>query len=122
MTGLWAFLDAHWGWFVFAAFAGGAKWVADRFDAGLAALGRRRAGAVRHREELRRLELEAKRRALEAAHPGPVKPVCGCGHDLAFHNRETDACHHAESGERCECQRYTGPEPWVQVYAPPLIP
>lgn len=50
------------------------------------------------------------------------RPPRGTRHDLAFHNQDADACHHAESGERRECQRYTGPEPWVLVYAPPLIP
>ena len=120
MSEFWKFLGDHWLWLVFLACAGGGKWVADRFDAGVAAIGRRRACAARHREDLRRLELDARRRELEAMHPRPVEPVCGCGHDLAFHNIQTSGCHHPVGETGCACQRYTGPELLGQVYAPPL--
>ncbi|MEU4314561.1 hypothetical protein [Nocardia sp. NPDC024068] len=56
---------------------------------------------------------------------------CGCGHDLALHDRETGTCH-AESSRRgthglrewigCQCRRYTGPTPLEDVFAPPILP
>jgi hypothetical protein len=64
--------------------------------------------------------LEISRRELEAAHPHPVKPVCGCGHDLAFHNIEANTCHHPVEEKTCPCQQYTGPELLGQVYIPML--
>lgn len=120
MNGLLTLAEDTWGWLVFVALAGGGRWVARRFDAGVTAIGRQRADKVRHRQELRRLELGAKQRELEAAHPHMVKPICGCGHDLAFHDQAASVCHHSESEARCACQRYVGPEPLGQVYLPPL--
>ncbi|MGW0179566.1 hypothetical protein [Nocardia sp. NPDC003345] len=56
---------------------------------------------------------------------------CGCGHDLALHDRETGTCH-AESSRRgthglrewvtCPCRRYTGPTPLEDVFASPILP
>jgi hypothetical protein len=61
-------------------------------------------------------------------------PICACGHSLADHNRDTDACHaqirrprYNKYGEwtghdytPCTCQRYIGPVPLEQVWAPPI--
>ena len=61
--------------------------------------------------------------------PKPVKPICGCGHDLAHHEPDGGgsgiACHAGVQGEitkwdqdgfpigweiaPCACQQYTGP-------------
>ncbi|WP_232839681.1 MULTISPECIES: hypothetical protein [Nocardia] len=56
---------------------------------------------------------------------------CGCGHDLALHDRETGKCH-AETSRKgmhglrewisCNCRRYTGPIPLEEVFAPPILP
>lgn len=45
----------------------------------------------------------------------PTTTTCGCGHDLALHNRDTHTCHHQDSlvgggHKACPCQTYTGPE------------
>ncbi|MBF6175727.1 hypothetical protein [Nocardia blacklockiae] len=71
-------------------------------------LGRRRTGAVRRQ-----------------------LATCGCGHDLAMHDRESGSCH-AETFRKtgygmrawsaCTCRRYTGPTPLEDVFAPPLLP
>jgi hypothetical protein len=116
----WKFLEDGWAWVALFIVTGGGGWVAHHFDASLASLARRRASRLEHRKELRRLTLEAKRRELEVASPGPVRPTCGCGHDLAFHNVRTNACHYSQNDSRCTCQRYVGPEPLAQLYAPPL--
>ncbi|WP_280234968.1 hypothetical protein [Nocardia cyriacigeorgica] len=60
-----------------------------------------------------------------------IRPRCGCGHDLALHDRETGKCH-AEISRRgmhgmrewlgCNCRRYTGPTPLEDVFAPPILP
>ncbi len=120
MNEFWKFLDDSWAWVAFLIFTGGGGWAAHRFDASLTSLARRRAHKRRYREELRWLTLEAKKRELEVTSPGPVRPVCGCGHDLAFHNVETNACHYRQNDSTCTCQRYVGPEPLVQVFVPPL--
>ncbi|MEU1956425.1 hypothetical protein [Nocardia rhamnosiphila] len=56
---------------------------------------------------------------------------CGCGHDLALHDRETGKCH-AELSRRgmhgmrewvgCNCRRYTGPIPLEEMFSPPILP
>ncbi|MGY2092410.1 MULTISPECIES: hypothetical protein [Nocardia] len=56
---------------------------------------------------------------------------CGCGHDLALHDRATGKCH-AEVSRKgthglrewvgCNCRRYTGPTPLEEVFASPLLP
>jgi transposase InsO family protein len=116
----WKLVDDGWPWLVLLACAGGAQWLAGHFDAGLAAVGRQRARRLARREELHQLKLETRRRELETSHPLPVAPVCGCGHDLAFHNVQTSACHHRVGDRDCACQRYTGPELLGQVYLPLL--
>ncbi|NEW38702.1 hypothetical protein GV794_28035 [Nocardia cyriacigeorgica] len=60
-----------------------------------------------------------------------LRPRCGCGHDLALHDRDTGKCH-AEISRRgmhgmrewvnCNCRRYTGPTPLEEVFAPPILP
>ncbi|WP_036567554.1 hypothetical protein [Nocardia sp. BMG51109] len=62
-----------------------------------------------------------------AQSPGP----CGCGHDLALHDRETGTCH-AEIFRKtghglkewtgCRCRRYTGPTPLEDVFTSPILP
>ncbi|MFF0531724.1 hypothetical protein ACFYT3_25485 [Nocardia amikacinitolerans] len=56
---------------------------------------------------------------------------CGCGHDLALHDRETGKCH-AEISRKgvhglrewvgCQCRRYNGPTPLEDVFVPPILP
>ncbi|MTE12732.1 hypothetical protein GLP40_08100 [Nocardia sp. CT2-14] len=68
----------------------------------------------------------------------PMKPgatqgpaLCGCGHDLALHDREAGHCHAEtfrktgvgfKAWARCNCQRYTGPTPLEDFFAPPPLP
>lgn len=71
----------------------------------------------------------SRRRA--AQQPQPVDALCGCGHNLALHDRESGDCH-AESMRktgygikewaRCGCQRYTGPTPLEDFFVPPSLP
>lgn len=88
----------------------------------------------RRKHKLRKLELEAKKRKeLEEANR-PPDPICGCEHHLAKHG--ADGCHAdvmaavtwdakkkptSYERRRCNCQRYVGPEPLSQVYAPELF-
>ncbi len=68
------------------------------------------------------------RRAQAERKPGAL---CGCGHDLAMHDRESGTCH-AETFRKngygmrewatCTCRRYTGPTPLDEVFAPPIMP
>lgn len=62
-----------------------------------------------------------------------LPPVCGCGHDRAFHDQE-GRCHAVERTEKkdifghtsgwleaaCTCRRYNGPIPLTTYYAPEL--
>lgn len=76
------------------------------------------------------------------------QPVCGCEHELAYHDPKTGECHATitvviEKGQpildpfgeyvvtykaakyearQCTCRRYTGPEPLSSYYAPELLP
>jgi hypothetical protein len=92
---------------------------------GLAAIGSAIGNALEHHRERkdaklahrRQLELEAARR-----HAAPKNAtVCGCEHDLAFHNRDTGVCHHKAHGEQCSCQQYTGPQPLPEFFAPEIV-
>jgi hypothetical protein len=58
----------------------------------------------------------------------PQPPICGCEHHLAFHEladegdpigpcRKIVATYH---GTECGCQRYTGPVPLPEFYAPEI--
>lgn len=63
------------------------------------------------------------------------KPICGCGHVLAYHNPSTGRCNEMERVEGvwdrerrrhvdklvpCSCRQYTGPTPLPTVYAPEI--
>ncbi|HEY9369931.1 hypothetical protein [Streptomyces sp.] len=65
--------------------------------------------------------------------PAPTKPICGCTHELAYHDPEKGTCRAAVNVESrwdgygdpigwkqapCACQQYTGPTPLPTVYAP----
>lgn len=67
---------------------------------------------------------------LEGKHP--PKPVCGCKHNIAFHD-DKGVCrkqwyvtvYGGITGEKdvavtCSCQKYTGPEPLPSFYAPEI--
>ncbi|MBF6135934.1 hypothetical protein IU501_23360 [Nocardia otitidiscaviarum] len=68
-----------------------------------------------------------------ASHAPAERAVCGCGHDLALHDREAGQCH-AEymrkvgygggmrEWARCACRRYTGPTPLEELFSPPMLP
>jgi hypothetical protein len=56
----------------------------------------------------RHMELETLR-----ANAEQEATLCGCAHDLAHHNRDTDDCRHKQVflwivRVQCTCQRYTG--------------
>lgn len=57
--------------------------------------------------------------------------LCGCGHDLAVHDRESNRCHgetFRKNGHglkewaNCNCRRYTGPTPLEEFFVPPALP
>jgi hypothetical protein len=61
----------------------------------------------------------------------PVKPICGCGDSVSFHENGTGRCHATRSHfvnrpdadyelTDCGCQKYTGPEPLPSLYAPEI--
>jgi hypothetical protein len=111
-------------WWLAVLFGGGiAEWTADKFDAGLASNARRRRRKIAHREKMREMEIEAKRRELEAKFPKAVEAICGCEHHLSFHidgkkcNKQIGTVKHPQT---CECPNYQGPEPLSRVYAEPL--
>ena len=68
--------------------------------------------------------------------PKSPKPVCGCGHHLAFHDPETRACHGMMDGNAtqfddwdapvaweqipCTCRQYSGPEAVPEFFAPEI--
>jgi len=66
--------------------------------------------------------------------PKPTKAVCGCRHELSFHDADTRQCHgtnrksvYDSYGEwvgyqdvACTCRQYTGPEPLPSYYAPEI--
>lgn len=55
-------------------------------------------------------------------------PICGCEHHLAFHELDdegnaTGPCHEivvTHNATECGCQRYTGPVPLPEFYAPEI--
>ncbi|RDI67966.1 hypothetical protein [Nocardia pseudobrasiliensis] len=71
------------------------------------------------------------RRPARQALPELQPPICGCGHDLALHDRADGRCH-AEINRkgpvglrewvRCNCRRYTGPTPLEDLLTPPTLP
>lgn len=68
----------------------------------------------------------------------PVRPVCGCEHELAYHDPASGQCHKLVKGKeikwddedpryargwervQCQCRRYTGPQPLPEYYAPEI--
>ncbi|MEU6709967.1 hypothetical protein ABZ897_00695 [Nonomuraea sp. NPDC046802] len=64
--------------------------------------------------------------------PAPPKAICGCRHELAYHDPATSECHgtnavdkHNRFGDwvgeeqvRCTCRQYVGPTPLPTIYAP----
>ncbi|WP_067817503.1 hypothetical protein [Nocardia inohanensis] len=69
-----------------------------------------------------------RRSSKQAAQPAAL---CGCGHDLALHDRESGECHTEtmrktgygiKEWARCPCRRYTGPTPLEEFFAPPPLP
>lgn len=68
--------------------------------------------------------------------PKPPKPICGCDHELAFHDPATGECHGTngvdrynprgtwvgEEQVRCTCRQYDGPTPLPIVYAREIAP
>ncbi|MBB5917302.1 hypothetical protein BJY24_006214 [Nocardia transvalensis] len=71
----------------------------------------------------------AGRRRARAAEVSPS--LCGCGHELALHDREQGSCH-AETFRKtgygmkawsgCQCRRYTGPAPLEDLLPPTVLP
>ncbi|TQN31432.1 hypothetical protein FHX37_1335 [Haloactinospora alba] len=71
----------------------------------------------------------------QAVHSGKhaPQPICGCGHHLVFHDRETKMCQaqvvipgrwtgqSSSSYRSCMCQGYRGPVPVDEYYAPDLL-
>src|SRR3954462_7065132 len=70
------------------------------------------------------------------APPPPMTPLCGCGHALSQHDRETSTCYaelrrdtfdrrgrwSGHSWVPCTCRQYVGPRPIDEVFAPRLLP
>jgi hypothetical protein len=62
------------------------------------------------------------------------EPICGCGHSLAKHERDTERCRGEDGRDRyndrghwmghewvpCTCQRYVGPQPVESLWLPPI--
>ncbi|WP_116247120.1 hypothetical protein [Nocardiopsis sp. FIRDI 009] len=70
-------------------------------------------------------------RAVQGGQQQP-QPLCGCGHHLVFHDKETKKCQTqvvipgrwtGQAGStyrQCMCQGYRGPIPLDEYYAPDL--
>lgn len=70
------------------------------------------------------------------APPVQRTPLCGCGHPLSQHDRETSTCYaelRRDSFDRrgrwsghtwvpCTCRQYVGPRPIDEVFVPPVLP
>jgi hypothetical protein len=68
--------------------------------------------------------------------PPQMTPLCGCGHPLSQHDRETNTCYAelrrdifdrrgrwaGHSWVPCTCRQYVGPRPIDEVFAPRLLP
>lgn len=62
--------------------------------------------------------------------PKPSRPVCGCKHELAYHDPKSGQCHslmyvpgtasHLSRHEPCACRQYSGPQPLPEFYAPEI--
>lgn len=68
------------------------------------------------------------RRGVKA--PKPVQPICGCEHNISYHDPKTGECHgmmkvpssmsRDSYHKPCTCRQYTGPQPLPEFYAPEL--
>lgn len=68
-----------------------------------------------------------------SARPVPSGPICGCKHELAKHDPQTNVCHEAIPADRyeasgayrltgrCKCRQYTGPRPIDEVFQPRIV-
>ena len=59
--------------------------------------------------------------------PKPVQPICGCKHNVSYHDPKTSECHgrvYCGEGryEDCTCKQYSGPQPIPEFYAPEITP
>lgn len=61
----------------------------------------------------------------------PPSTICGCRHQLAMHDPETNRCHDTVNGPfsdhqytqvQCGCRQYTGARPIDQFYTPRSLP
>lgn len=70
------------------------------------------------------------------AAPPQMTPLCGCGHALSQHDRQTSTCYaelRRDSFDKrgrwaghtwvpCTCRQYVGPRPIDEVFVPRLLP
>jgi hypothetical protein len=62
--------------------------------------------------------------------PKPVRPVCGCEHEMSFHDPKSGECHammyvpgsasRSSYHTPCTCRQYSGPQPLPEYYAPEI--
>ena len=53
--------------------------------------------------------------------PKPIRPVCDCEHAISYHRDHTGRCGWSERYPyRCGCQKYSGPQPLPEYYAPEI--
>jgi hypothetical protein len=67
--------------------------------------------------------------------PKQPKPICGCNHELSFHDPKNGICHGtvrqpsrydylgnttAWMTVQCTCKQYVGPQPLSTIYAPEI--
>ncbi|MBF6327775.1 hypothetical protein [Nocardia transvalensis] len=71
------------------------------------------------------------RRPVRRGESAAPTATCGCGHDLALHDRQKGVCHTEISRKgpaglrewvQCGCRRYTGPTPLDELFTPPGMP
>lgn len=105
---------------VLVLLAGGGSMIADQWHVSITRPWRRRRKRLaRERRDSHALEKQRTQAAIDAARP--ARPICQCGHGLAFHDRATDHCaDQSPDGTPCRCRRYIGPEPLPAFYAPDL--
>ncbi|MGY1710768.1 hypothetical protein ACI8AC_14785 [Geodermatophilus sp. SYSU D00758] len=70
------------------------------------------------------------------APPPQLTPICGCGHPLSQHDRESNTCYaelRRDSYDKrgrwaghtwvaCTCRQYVGPRPVDEVFVPRVLP
>jgi hypothetical protein len=53
--------------------------------------------------------------------PKLSRPVCGCKHELAYHDPESGRCHNWDRRTgACTCKQYSGPQSLPEYYAPDI--